>query len=100
MPEPTKPAFKGIPEAPTGGYVIETGAAAGMRSHLTAEDIGGIKCHICGARAEQGTDGRLRIEHKWGPHSSLTGGGINAGAVMSQPVKREDGPKRDWWDSE
>lgn len=100
--EPTRPKFGKfgqIPDAPPDGYVIETGAAAGMRSHLQAEHIAGIRCHICGARADQGTDGRLRIEHRWGPHNRL-GGGIEAGGVMSQPLRRDDEPKKSWWDSE
>jgi hypothetical protein len=99
MPEPTRPRFGEIPDAPADGYVIETGAAAGMRSHLTAQHLAGVKCHICHAGAEQGTDGRLRIEHKWGPHHSV-GSTVNAGAIMAQPLKRDDEPKRSWWDGE
>lgn len=100
MVEPTRPSFKGIPEAPLDGYVIETGAAKGMRMHLAAKDLAGIRCHVCGGGAGVGTDGRLYIQHDSAKHFTLGGGSPSASAIMSQPIKREDEPKRSWWDSE
>lgn len=101
MPEPTRPRFGGIPDAPADGYVVEEGAAKGFRSHLTAEHLYGVRCNVCGGRAEMGKDGRLRFVHDSSKHFALGGGVPSASAIMAQPIQREDDePKRPWWDSE
>lgn len=98
MGEPSRYSAKGIPSAPADGYVIETGAAAGMRSHLKAEDLQGIRCGVCGGRAGMGTDGRLYITHDDSKHFGLAKGPAAASA-MSAPLRRdEDAPGGRWWD--
>ena len=99
MPEPTRPRFGSIPDAPADGYVVEEGAAKGFRSHLTAEHLYGIRCNVCGGRAEMGKDGRLRFVHDSAKHFALGGGAPSASAIMAQPIKREE-ESRAWWDSE
>lgn len=97
MGEPSRVGFGKIPEAPADGYVIETGAAAGMRSHLTAEHLAPLRCRICGARAGMGTDGRLYMEHEWLRHSELANGGM--ASALQQPVRREQPESERWWDA-
>ncbi len=95
MGEPSRVTFARLPVADGDGYVIETGAAAGMTSHLKAEHLFGVRCHICGAQAGMGTDGRLYMEHDYAKHAPAFPAST---ADTGGPVRREAESDR-WWDA-
>jgi hypothetical protein len=99
MAEPTRPTFGRIPGFPGDGYVIETGAAAGMKSMLKPEHLFGIRCEVCGGAAGMGTDGRLYFDHIPSKHFLPSAPPASAGDALSKPLRREEAGGGDWWNA-